>query len=44
MAKDMNDTLVETSIEASFKMERRMEEVSMNGETVKYMMGIGLQG
>jgi len=41
MDKDMSDTLVGTSIEVNFRMEKLMEEVSMNGETERFMMEIG---
>jgi len=43
MDKDMSDTLVGTSIEVNFRMEKLMEEVSMNGETERFMMETGLQ-
>jgi len=37
------DISPEMSTEERFLMERQMEEESMNGETVRYMMEIGQQ-
>lgn len=42
MDKDTRDIHLVTSTKATFRMEKLMEEASMNGETEKYMMVNGL--